>query len=165
MKIGIVSDSHGHHVNVLKAVDVLNEEKVQYVLHAGDIISPVDAQAFSNVRNAQFIAVFGNCDGENFFLRSTIEDFGGQIHNQPYVGQIGDKSIFMTHTPGVLDAVVESGKYDVVIYGHMHKRDIRKVGSSLVINPGELTDRITGKSGLVILQLDDMSYEAKTIGN
>ena len=165
MKIGIVSDSHGHHINVLRAVDVLNEEKVQYVLHAGDIISPVDAQAFSNVRGAQFIAVFGNCDGEKIFLRSTIEDFGGQIHNQPYVGQIGDKNIFMTHIPNSLDAFIESGKYDVVIYGHTHKRDIRNIGSSLVINPGELTSRTKEENSLVILQLDDMSYEAKSINN
>jgi len=159
MKIGIVSDSHDHHVNVLKAVDIFNDEKVDYILHAGDIISPIAAEAFSKVKNSQFIAVFGNCDGEKLFLRSTIEAFGGQIHDQPYIGQIEGKKIFMTHTPGALDAVIDSGRYDLVIYGHTHKQDIREVGTSLVINPGELTDWVTGKSDLVILQLDNMSWK------
>lgn len=165
MKIGIISDSHNQHVNILKAVDILNEEKVRYVLHAGDIVSPVAVTAFSNVRDSQFIAVFGNCDSEKKILSSTIENFGGQIHNQPYIGQIGNKNIFMTHTPSNLEAVIESGKYDVVIYGHTHKQDIRKAGSTLVINPGELAGWVTGKSSLVILQLDDMSYEIKNISN
>ena len=53
-----------------------------------------------------------------------------------------------------------SGKYDLVIYGHTHKQDIRKVGDTLVINPGETTDWITGKSNVVVLNLDDMSVES-----
>ena len=163
MKIGIISDSHDHHINILKAIDILNEEKVDYILHAGDVISPIAANAFSKVKDSQFIAVFGNCDGEKLLLKSTIESFGGQIHNQPYVGQIEGKKIFMTHTPGALEAVIGSDRYDFVIYGHTHKQDIRKVGKTLVINPGELTDWVTGNSDLVILQLDNMSWEQKMI--
>ena len=163
MKIGIISDSHDNHVNVLKAVDIFNYEKVDYILHAGDIISPIAAKAFSKVKDSQFIAVFGNCDGEKLLLKSTIEAFGGQIHNQPYIGQIEGKKIFMTHTPGALDAVIDSDRYDLIVYGHTHKQDIRTVGTSLVINPGELTDWVTGESDLVILQLEDMSWEKRAI--
>ena len=163
MKIGIISDSHDHHVNILKAVKIFNEDKVEYILHAGDIISPIAAAAFSNVRDSQFISVFGNCDGDKSALSQVIEEFGGQIHNQPYTGEMEGKKIFMTHIPVTLTTIIDSGKYDIVIYGHTHKQDIRKVGVSLVINPGELTDWVTGKSSLVLLQLDDMSYEVKSV--
>jgi len=47
----------------------------------------------------------------------------------------------------------------LVIYGHTHRQDIRKVGDTLVINPGEATDWITGNSSIVILETDDMSWE------
>ena len=65
----------------------------------------------------------------------------------------------MTHVPTTLDEVISSGKYDLVIYGHTHRQDIRKVGDTLVINPGEATDWITGNSSIVILETDDMSWE------
>ena len=159
MKIGIISDTHDHHANVLKAVEVFNEQKVSYVLHAGDIVSPFTAKAFAEVSRAKFIAVFGNNDGEKLFLTSTINSFGGEIHKQIYTGRIEGKQIFMMHTPDMIDEMVESGKFDLVIYGHTHNRDIRKVGETVIINPGESTDWLTGRSRVVVLELDDMGVE------
>ena len=159
MKIGIVSDSHDHHANVLKAVEVFNERKVDYVLHAGDIIAPFTAKAFAKVEGAKFIAVFGNNDGEKLLLVSTINDFGGEIHERIYTGDIGGRRIFMTHTADVLESIAGSGKYDLVIYGHTHEKDIRKVGKTLVVNPGEATDWLTDEPCVVVLELDDMSVE------
>ena len=159
MKIGIISDSHDHHKNVLKAVEVFSRHKVDYVFHAGDIISPFTAGAFAGVDGAKFIAVFGNNDGEKLFLASTINDFAGEIYERIYTGSVEGRRIFMTHTPDVLDDVVGSAHYDLVIYGHTHKQDIRKVGPTLVINPGESTDWLTDQSCVVVLRLDDMSYE------
>lgn len=159
MKVGIISDSHDHHANVLKAVEVFNERKVSFVLHAGDIISPFTAKAFSGLKNAQFIAVFGNNDGEKIMLKSVIEGFGGQIHDDCYIGEIAGKRVFMTHRPTVIKDVAGCGKYDLVVYGHSHKNEVRNVGGTLVINPGETTDWLTGTSAVVIVDLDDMSWE------
>ena len=159
MKIGIISDSHDAHQNVLKAVDVFNEQNVDYVLHAGDMVSPFTAKAFAEVKGAEFIAVFGNCDGEKLFLKSTIENFGGKIYEDNYTGQIGNRRIFMTHKPGELESIADSGKYNLVIYGHTHKQDIRKVGNTLVINPGESTDWLTGSPAVVVFDTDNMNVE------
>lgn len=159
MKIGIISDTHDHRVNVLKAVKVFSQRSVDYVLHAGDITSPSTAKAFAQIEGAKFIAVFGNCDSDKAFLESTINDFGGEIHEQHYTGQVGDKRVFMTHRPSSLESVIDSGEFDLVIYGHTHKQDIRKVGDTLVINPGRTRSRLTGKSSAVVLELDDMSVE------
>jgi putative phosphoesterase len=156
MKIGIISDSHDHHANVLKAVEILKNEQVQYILHAGDIVSPFTAKAFGEVKNAKFIAVFGNNDGEKHLLKTTIESFGGEIHRDPYHGQIAGKKIFMTHKPSILDEAIASGKYDIVVYGHTHFKDIRTVGKTLIINPGEATDWLSGKGQLVILDTESL---------
>jgi len=161
MKIGIISDSHDHHANVLKAVEVFNREKVKYVFHAGDIIAPFAAKAFAEVKGAKFIAVFGNNDGEKVILKSTISGFGGEICDDAYRGEVGGKKIFMTHKPSVAEEAAGAGKYDLVIYGHTHKQDIRKVGETLIINPGESTDWLSEKSFVVVLELDNM--EAKVI--
>ena len=163
MKIGIISDSHDSHSGVLKAVEIFNEENVDYILHAGDIISPFTARAFADVRNATFIAVYGNNDGEKLFLASTIKGFGGQIHENVLHTEIQGRKIFMTHIPSTIEEVIETGHYDLVIYGHTHRQDIRQVGNTLVINPGESTDWLTGKSSVVILNLEDMHYKVVKI--
>lgn len=159
MKIGIISDSHDHHANVLKAVEIFKNENVEYILHAGDIVSSFTAKAFGEVKNAKFIAVFGNNDGEKPMLKSTIEGFGGEIHRDPYHCTIAGKKVFMTHKPGILDKAIASGKYDLIIYGHAHIKDIRTEGKTLIINPGESTDWLSGKGSLVILETDSLEIK------
>ncbi len=162
MLIGIISDSHDHHANVSRALEIFDKHQVEYVLHGGDIVSPFTARAFSALK-AKFVAVFGNNDGEKLFLTSTVESFGGEIHAYCYKGEIAGKKVFMTHTPHDVEEVAASGMYDLVIYGHTHKQDIREVGKTLIVNPGESTDWITGQGHVVILNTDDMSYEIEEI--
>ena len=156
MKIGIISDTHDHHANVLKAIEIFKREQVEYILHAGDIVSQYTAKAFGDAKDAKFIAVYGNNDGEKFVLKSVIEGFGGEIHQDPYHGQIAGKKIFMTHKPSVLDEVISSQRYDIIIYGHTHFRDVRTVGRTLIINPGEATDWVCGKGNLCVLDTDSL---------
>ena len=163
MQIGIMADSHDHHGNVLQAIEIFNKHKVDYVLHAGDIVSPFTAKAFADLKIIKFIAVFGNNEGEKLFLKSTIESFRGEIHEYCYKGQIGGKEIYMTHTDHNVKEVAKSQMYDILIYGHTHKQDIRQVGKTLVINPGESTDWITNSAQVVILNLDDMCYHTEKI--
>jgi putative phosphoesterase len=159
MKIGIITDSHDHHVNVLKAIKVFNEQKVEYVFHAGDIVSPFTAKAFEELKGSKFIAVYGNNDGEKLYLKTTIEGFGGEIHDDAYKGEIDGKKIFMTHRPTVIEEVALSGKFDLIIHGHTHRIITKTVGKTLVINSGESTDWLTGKSEVIVVDLADMSYE------
>ncbi len=159
MKIGIISDTHDHHANVLKAIEIFKNEHVEYIFHAGDMVSPFTAKAFDEVKNVKFIAIFGNNDGEKFMLEKVIEGFGGEIHRDPYRGQVGGKKIFMTHKPKLVDEAAASGKYDIIIYGHTHFKDIRTVGKTLIINPGEATDWVCGKGGLVILDTDSLAIK------
>ncbi|MHC4394077.1 MAG: metallophosphoesterase [Planctomycetota bacterium] len=159
MKIGIISDTHNHRANVLKAIKTFNEQKVGWILHAGDMTSENTAGEFAAVDGAKFIAVLGNCDSERDLLKSTIESFGGELYDPSFSGQIDGKRVFMTHKPDVLEAAVESGKYDLVVYGHTHKQDIRKVGQTLVVNPGKAKSRLGGNVGVVIVELDDMNCE------
>ena len=151
-------------MNVLKAIEAFNEQRVEYVLHAGDMVSPFTAKAFAAVKEAKFIAVFGNCDGEKVMLKEAIEGFGGEVHPQSYTGQIDGKEILMSHIPATLDALAQSGNFDLIIYGHTHNQMTSKVGKTLVINPGETTDWVTGRSTIVILETDDMNAQVIELG-
>ena len=159
MKVGIISDTHDDHDSINKAVGVFNKQKVSYILHAGDIVAPFSAKAFEKCTQTKFIAVYGNNDGEKLYLKSIVNGFGGEIHEYCYKGTLQGRSIYMTHTHHNMDEIIASGMYDMVIYGHTHLQDIRQVGKTLIVNPGESTDWITGSGHVVIVELDDMSYD------
>ena len=165
MKIGIISDTHDHHNCVLDAIDILNKNKVDIVLHAGDIVSPFTARAFIDLDCRQIIAVFGNNDGEKLALRKAFDTIGGEIHEYCFKGTLAGKKIYMTHVPCDIEEIIACQEFDIVIYGHTHRQDIRQVGKTLVINPGEATDWVTGTGKLVILETETMEYQSIDISD
>ena len=160
MKLGVMSDSHENMQMIAKAVELFNNEKVHCVLHAGDIISPITAKEFKKLE-ARLIAVFGNNDGEKFFLREKLKGIG-EIHERKWEGEISGKKILLIHAPDMLDALEKSGAYDIIIYGHTHEPVIRK-GRTLVVNPGECGGWLTGKATVAILDTERMSAEIRTL--
>jgi putative phosphoesterase len=164
MRVGIISDTHDHQRNVRQAVEVFRRHGVPYILHAGDIVAPFTAKVFSELRDAKFIAVFGNNDGEKLHLRRVIEGFGGEIHEYCYKGELDGRKVCMMHTDHLAEEAVKSQMYDLVIYGHTHHVEIRRAGRTLVVNPGEATDWITGSGHVVILDLQDMSPTVEPLG-
>jgi putative phosphoesterase len=159
MKIGIISDTHDNLPQIKKAVEIFNREKVELVLHAGDFVSPFIFLEFKNL-NCPLKGVFGNNDGDKLYLREKFKGIG-ELYPAPYSAKINNKNIIMLHKEKLIDALAESQKYDVIIYGHTHRTDLRKIGKTLIINPGECGGWLTGKSTIALLDLKTL--EAKII--
>jgi putative phosphoesterase len=164
MRIGIISDTHDHLPNARQAVEIFRRHGVQYVLHAGDIVAPFTARIFSELRDAKFIAVFGNNDGEKLQLKRVVEGFGGEIHEYCYQGELAGRKVCMVHTDHMVEELAASQRHDLVIHGHTHHPETRRVGRTLIINPGEATDALTSLGRVVILDLDDMSPTVEPLG-
>jgi putative phosphoesterase len=145
MRIGILSDSHDNMPAIAKAVGIFNDAEVSHVLHAGDLVSPFVSIPLKNL-NMEFTAVFGNNDGERIGLSNV---FKGRIHRAPYLLEIGGKKILLMHEPDNLDALVASGHFDAIVYGHTHELDVRK-GNTLIINPGESSGWLKGDRTIAI---------------
>jgi hypothetical protein len=59
------------------------------------------------------------------------------------------------HEPrGVVD-VAAGGEYDLIVYGHTHERDERRIGETLLVNPGEACGWLGGIGSLAIYDTDD----------
>lgn len=155
MKIGIISDTHDNLHNIRKAVNVFNQEKIDFLFHAGDFVSPFTAREIKNI-NCPFIGVFGNNDGDKLFLTNQFKDIGA-IYPEPYKTSIDDKKIIMFHKNDVIADLAKSHVYDVIIYGHTHHVDLYKEGKTTVINPGECGGWLTGKSTIAILESTDLN--------
>ncbi len=135
MKIGIISDTHDNIVNTRKAVERFKAEGVAYVIHLGDYVSPYIIRAFVGVK---LVGVFGNNDGEKYGLMNAFKEIGGELKGDFYEFEQDGMKFACTHgtVEQLRDALISSGKYDVVLYGHTHEAVNRQVGRTLAINPG-----------------------------
>ena len=155
MLIGIMSDTHDNLIFVKKAIELFNKRKVEYVIHAGDYTSPFTLKLFKEL-NCKYVGIFGNNDGDKLLLLERAE---GNIQNQPYIFTLNNRKIIVMHEHNIVDALADSGHFDVVIYGHTHTPDIRKVKNTLVINPGEVSTWLYGKSTVAVADLNKMEAE------
>jgi putative phosphoesterase len=155
MLIGIMSDTHDHLIYTKKAIELFNDKKVKYVIHAGDYTSPFTLKLFKELK-CKYTGIFGNNDGDKLLLLERAE---GNIHNQPYIFTLNNKRIVVMHEHHVVDALADSGHFDLVVYGHTHKADVRKVKNTLIVNPGEAGTWLYGKSSVALADLDKMGAE------
>ena len=102
MLIGIMSDTHDNVPLVKKAIEIFNEKRVGYVIHAGDYTSPFTLKLFKELQ-CEYVGIFGNNDGDKLLL---LERAGGHIRNQPYIFALGDRKIVVMHEHHVVDALL-----------------------------------------------------------
>lgn len=163
MRIGIISDTHDHHRNVRRAIEIFRDESVEYVLHAGDITSVSTVDLFEALPQARLIVAFGNCDADRRALRTAIEAVGGEAHAGCYDGTIDGKRIHMTHIPDGTERTAGCRAYDLVVYGHTHRQDICRSNGTLVVNPGAARNWMTDSSHVVILDTADMTTTVRSL--
>src|SRR3954453_9841190 len=96
MRIGVVSDTHGHVTNALAAVGMLESLDVEAVLHCGDIGS-VDIPKLFAAWPAHF--VFGNCDSDTDELRGAIEQAGLACYGLFCNLELGGRGVAPLHCP------------------------------------------------------------------
>ncbi len=135
--LGVVSDTHGHFGNTIKAVEMLASLGVGTTLHCGDIGSPVIPGLFTQ---GPTHFVFGNTDGDSRDLRQAIREAGHTCHDRFGTLKIHGRRIAWLHGDAadrLADAEL-SGDWDVVCYGHSHVFEHHVVGKTLVMNPGAL---------------------------
>jgi len=149
-KIGIMSDSHDNLPAIRAAVELFNREKVDLVIHAGDIVAPFTAKEIKKL-SCPYRMVFGNNDGEILGLHHS---FDGNIFPPPYSMKINKKKLIALHEPTLVAELKHISSLDFIIYGHDHTAFVEHIShGALVINPGECGGWLTGKCTVAILDV------------
>ncbi len=153
MKIGILTDTHDDIDNVGKAIYRFKERKVKFIIHAGDFVFPgiIDEfkESFSPEWHPKLIGVLGNNDGEKLVLLKKFVEIGGNLEREFFDSMIDGLRFGVYHGTSVKlkDSVIRSQLYDVFIYGHTHLKEQKKVGNTLVLNPGAGHKKVVSASG------------------
>lgn len=156
MIIGAMSDTHDRLDAVDKAISFFNSQQVTDVLHAGDLVSPFVAPLFSKLK-AKLHYVWGNNEGDHEFIKIRFADIGVSPLGDFAALQLGAKKIALLHGihQEIVDSLIESGHYDLVVRGHSHRAEIIE-GETLVVNPGEVCGYLTGHQTVALIDLDKM---------
>ncbi|OWK43556.1 metallophosphoesterase family protein [Fimbriiglobus ruber] len=169
MRIGIVSDTHDRAEAVAEAVRLLAEQRVELVLHCGDIESP-DTVHFFRPIPTHF--VFGNWDKDKARLSAAIKTIGGTAHDSFGALELAGKRIAWVHSHErhQLYQLEHCDYFDYVFYGHTHVREQHRTGKTLVANPGALfranpktcivLDVVTGELKPLIITTSSKSGES-----
>jgi putative phosphoesterase len=137
MRIGVVSDTHGHVANTLAAINLLESLEVARVLHCGDIGTEAIPPLFKKWPTD---FVFGNCDYALDELTNVIREAGLTCHGVFGDLTIGDRRIALIHSDDHqrFRETIRGGNYDLVCYGHTHVAKIEQIERTMVLNPGAL---------------------------
>ena len=129
MRIAIVSDTHDNLANFKKIIGWLNYEKIKVILHCGDICSQETID--------EAVKSF---DGEIKFVRGNGDFNLNNIPDEMEV-ELGGRKIAFVHYPNAAKKLADSGKYDLVFYGHTHRAWEEKIGNCRLVNPGEVANQ------------------------
>jgi len=157
LKLGLIADTHDNIPNIRKAIKIFNETGIRLIAHAGDFIAPFSAKEFKAFKG-KIIAVFGNCDGEKKGLKEAFKGIG-EIYEEGFSFRAGRRHIFLTHVPDNLESDSMIKEYDLLIFGHTHKAEVKKIGGSVIVNPGEAGGWLYGKATIAIADLESLSVK------
>ncbi len=139
MKIAIISDTHDNVPNLEKALKWMKENKIEQLIHCGDLCAPsILISTLAPNFDGPIHMVFGNVEDRDLTPQKAA-DFSHVTHygDQAEV-EIDTKKIAFVHFPDKAKELAQSGNYDLVFYGHNHKPWEEKVGETRLINPGTL---------------------------
>ena len=137
MKLGILSDTHEHLENIVKAKKVFADRGASPIIHLGDYCAGPSVRAFAGT---EIIGITGNNDGDLPRIMGNFKTIGGDFRGEFCVLEYDGLHIACYHgtVPEITEALILCGKYEVVLSGHTHEMHHETRGNVLVLNPGSV---------------------------
>ncbi len=145
MLIAVMSDSHDNIWNLQKALGIVKEKGAEMIIHCGDFVAPFMLKELEEA-GIPVHGVFGNNDGDQYLLTKFSLTVFSNITLHGIVGQVDIKgfTIGFTHQNIVAEGLAAAGSYKMLCFGHSHEYLLKKIGQTILLNPGE----IMGKEGM-----------------
>lgn len=139
MKAAVFSDIHDNTWNLRKVLIQIQKEKCEAIIFCGDYCAPSTVKLIANLKIPTH-AVFGNVDGAQYEVTLWLEQNAPHYQQFKHLAEfkLGNRKMAATHYPEFALGLAHTGQYDVVFHGHTHEVEQRKVGKTLLANPGEI---------------------------
>lgn len=142
--VGVIADTHG--VLTTQAIEAL--QGVDLIIHAGDAEEIEVLEELAQIAPVE--AVRGNVD-----WRPGLGKLPSSL-----VTQIGDTMIFTIHDLLEMDIDPAAAGFEVVIYGHSHRTEMRRRNGVLYLNPGSASfPRMGSERSIALLRFGNGNVE------
>jgi len=139
MKIAIISDTHDNIPNIEKFLSWAKENKIEKIIHCGDIAAPAMIAQLFGPTEIEFHCVFGNVADREVLPKMCEKFLNCHLHGDRGEVTIEGIRIAFCHQPETAKELGESGKYHLVFFGHTHKPSMETLPNKCqLINPGTL---------------------------
>lgn len=157
MLLGIISDTHEHLENIEKAKKVFAERGASPVIHLGDYCAGPSVRAFAGTK---IIGIYGNNDGDLLRIQGNMQKIGGDFRGAFCVLEYDGLKIACYHgtEAPITEALIDCGKYDIVLSGHTHEMHQETRGKTLALNPGS-AHGFGGPATVMVLDTKTKKYE------
>lgn len=137
MKLAVVSDIHDNVWTLQAALAGLQESDL--LICCGDLCSPFVAGLLAEGFRNPIHIIEGNNEGDwRRMAQVTGRHSHVHLHGEFFQAELGGKRIAVNHYPEIALPIAQSGRYDLVCYGHNHLFAIEQHGKTLMLNPGAL---------------------------
>lgn len=154
MRVGLIADTHDHVIRIREAAAILNRAGVDLAIHAGDYCSPFAVRELGAVE-APLHGIWGNNDGDLYEIGRAFAEIGARLESQWWATEVGGRRLLVMHEPRGIADVAAAGDWDLVVHAHTHEAAERRIGDTLVVNPGEVCGWLGGIGSLAIYDTDD----------
>tara|TARA_B100000427_G_C15475958_1_gene580767 strand:+ start:868 stop:1359 length:492 start_codon:yes stop_codon:yes gene_type:complete len=159
MLVGVVSDTHNNINNVKNIIDIFNNEKVDIVVHTGDVSKAKTLKMFTDLK-CPLVGVFGNNDRSEKGLKETSLLNNFNFQEPPLILNLADKKIAIFHEPELIDSYIEGFQdVDLILHGHTHRYREEIIENTIYFNPGECAGLSKGKNAIGLVNLDNLDIK------
>lgn len=134
--VGVMSDTHGNYLAARKAVELFDQEKVDHIIHCGDVGGE---EVFNELIGRPLTFVWGNTDSPPPALSAYLQQTGFTLPNGvPARVDLGGKRFAVFHGHERQFRSCKLLDVDYVLYGHTHEADVEVLDGKCFVNPGAL---------------------------
>lgn len=164
MILGVISDSHDDVESLERVLELFQRFGIDELIHLGDLISPFSLDPILS-SGIPFRILRGNNDAEVLLALRSVER-GGIYHQSPVEMDLDGAKLLLFHGFGDSEltkftaiSLASSGRFDFVLYGHTHEVHVEEIGDTLVVNPGELCGKLSGRKTAALLDIEAKKVE------
>ena len=151
MKIAVISDIHDNLVRLEEALGYCRNQKIETCICCGDIGEIEGLEIIASTFRNIYLAL-GNAD---YNLLSKTGLFPKNITwNEDVLDlELDGLKLAIVHHDYKAKDIAKSEKYDVIFYGHTHTPWEKRIGHTLLINPGEIAGQF-GQASFAIFNTE-----------
>lgn len=133
--LAVFSDLHKNYLNLEKFLNYLKEQNIKIAIGCGDT---EEKELLEKILqdNIKLFYALGNAD---YFSKNDLAENNNLEIGKDFLKiKIGSLKIACTHYPQEAQKLALNNQLDFVFFGHTHKPEIKKINSTVLLNPGTL---------------------------